>query len=953
MEPLMNYINTQNVKQLLVTNPEAATLVGKLYYVPVGGIEVEGRIKHQKDGSTSPYTVLSFCLEDIKFLPSHLSAQELRDRYASTGLLAEQDQAGRTRVFSTGNAVPPPRDDQRSNSKELEKFKKELEDKASVALQAKIEKYKSDELEIFKRELEAKGNEALQEQVRKHQQNLAELVVKCRGRLWSMVDKSLTTVAAHNGETISGSKPTCNLYLGPKAVTKLLSKSPEIFQEYQDICEKSLIKYQADLKRQYRKHIEDVEFECRDWLKQNVRAGLSITVLDGLRTTIARAKDFQGDIPRVTKDVGDMITSDMLHAEKEEMAKNVEAAAAKDLEENMASYLPEKIQLNVQQLESSVDDGVPESRAQSEMVEEQIFVGVPAALLPLCKTLPAQVAPAPSASATQHTLLSKGSDPATTTSIPGPENPALDSPSMEDVLVSNKPQSHQPAPPDPNGLHPSPAATAPYAQNTCNKLVWSDGATRNFTPISRSNNADGPSRSLRAIYPLSAISTLTNITTEKDRNKAIASMNWTAQVHRFKAAATTRPFTPTLNCNRITNIGDLRAAFDKSSPTDPDSFSDQIIDIPGLGVVGEHIIGKPGQRKTAVEGQGNHGATFTAAACPSGQNSVAGSGNPSQSQTEANGFGGQGTHIPESNASTQNPADALLASSSGQTKTASFSLPLPHSASAAPKKSTDPNIYQDESLYDAPSPSPRPRPGNAASTLAPRNDLAGQPCPPSPRLKAGPDSPPYEPAPAAELLRTRESDSAPAAAPGPHGYHLLKQAQQKLQGADKSQELDKHSKPHKPEPSGAISISSDCDLGDEDHAISISSSGDEQDDEEDDEDDEYQDDRGEGVRREEVLSVRQQEVFMQRFKGQTVTEIMAVLEREEAEKEAEKEKRERPPFTVGRERAGDDGVAPESRQVQGADVKMEGVEMYTSGTQADTTTPTSQAKFSVMGWRWR
>lgn len=99
------------------------------------------------------------------------------------------------------------------------------------------------------------------------------------------------------------------------ASVKMLSKNKTIFEKYKDLCIEALTRYKRDLKRQYHLHLIDIERECRQWLRAQAGQGLRVEVLDGLRKTLEKGREYNGNIPRIEEDVGAKITQESLDQE--------------------------------------------------------------------------------------------------------------------------------------------------------------------------------------------------------------------------------------------------------------------------------------------------------------------------------------------------------------------------------------------------------------------------------------------------------------------------------------------------------------------------------------------------------------------------------------------------------------------------------------------------------------
>jgi hypothetical protein len=121
------------------------------------------------------------------------------------------------------------------------------------------------------------------------------------------------------------------VHLTDKAAVKLLARSPTIFNKYRDLCVDALKKYKKELKEQYQKHLEDIEWECRAWLRRNAGSGLKIEVMEGFRRTIERGTSFDPKIQSIKEDVGGQITMEVLQQEANEIIADFEAQQQKSI----------------------------------------------------------------------------------------------------------------------------------------------------------------------------------------------------------------------------------------------------------------------------------------------------------------------------------------------------------------------------------------------------------------------------------------------------------------------------------------------------------------------------------------------------------------------------------------------------------------------------------------------
>lgn len=851
MPPLNTYIKVEAIKSLFSSKPQLAALLEKFILADAIGVEAEVRIKRFEHGNTSPYTVLGFYLSDRQLLTDAWSVLGSRGESSFAGVRVAREEMGRARAYDTGDAARPPRHDERINSEELA---------------------------TLMRELEIKANEALRQQLADHKMAYFEKINLCSNNFERFLMESFaSSVISEEGGT---KRPA---HLTRKSLAKILGSTPHICKEFQDMCAQRLEDYQADLKSQYRKHIDDVELECRDWLKKIARVGPRMELLDGVENTIAKAKQYEGKIPEITQNLSHTITNEVLESEKKALERRFEEMLSIGLHEGGLAYAPP---VDVQ-FEPPYGEAVPESRVRIDTERTSpigSLVGVPAALLPYYNNPPSQVAAAAltlekpnpsqsSASDLQSTL--SGNDTASQI-----ENSVLHTKSP--VETSNVSRSNN-------------VLNAPHTSSSNQSNEETAGANATFTTTNepcpsstpkKPREIDGATVSVEAINRPAPISTATNIITEKDKSQA-----WYGNMHKDRFQAIHKPLTPSIR-EEVPDVNDMRAAFDRASPIH-NSLRERVIDISGRGATGG-----PDTRVSA------------AALINSGQ-------------TRTIKFEAQVTHVPTPKASTEDAAAAFA--SSNQTA----------HRPAIPHRPTDPNTYVDESLYDPPTPSPRPRP-----TVPVR-----QPSPPGTFVAHRRSSPYAELAAAGELLG-RVSSQRKEPVPDPGAPHFRKGAEKRLSAETRSRYFNND---NDAEPGRAISLSSssgdDDDDDDDGHVISISSS--EEEDEEEGDDGEaalvaasrdFSEDLAARIREtkaEEVMSLREQEVFMNRFKGMSASEIMEILRREEIRKgkriahEVEEDVDVREPAQTG-------WVAK--------DVKLEVVEEHAGAVRGE---------FSVEEWEWR
>jgi hypothetical protein len=63
-----------------------------------------------------------------------------------------------------------------------------------------------------------------------------------------------------------------------------------------------LKKYKQELKEQYQNHLNDIELECRRWLKANAGSGVRLEVMDELQNTLFQARGYDHPIVKGGKE---------------------------------------------------------------------------------------------------------------------------------------------------------------------------------------------------------------------------------------------------------------------------------------------------------------------------------------------------------------------------------------------------------------------------------------------------------------------------------------------------------------------------------------------------------------------------------------------------------------------------------------------------------------------------
>ena len=317
-----------------VRGSAARNLVRDIPLTSVTDAQSEIRTRHLIDGQTHRYTVLTFTLDGSELLATDKADIEPHFKDAAT------------------STTPPPQS--RSSQRNLS------------------EKVSDDKLAAFKRLLEKKANDALERQLKEHNMAHDKRVQKSYQNYEKLVKKSLTFVRTQGTDL---KHEHLNLNVPDKLAAKILANSPGVFAEYQKACVESLKEYRADLKRQYRQHLNDIELECRNCIKANAGSSLKIGALDGLTNTITRATNFVAPLPIIDKSVSNRFTEDMLAMEVEENFAEFRESAAKPVEEEGLGFAREDVEL-----EPLFDDTTePDNGEDISMME------APATSLPMYK----------------------------------------------------------------------------------------------------------------------------------------------------------------------------------------------------------------------------------------------------------------------------------------------------------------------------------------------------------------------------------------------------------------------------------------------------------------------------------------------------------------------------------------------------------------------------------------
>ncbi|CAL3961954.1 unnamed protein product [Diplocarpon coronariae] len=339
MAPLKRFVNVSELQNFLASEPAVSSMIEDIKHEQVNAIEAETWTKSNHDGSTSPYTVLIFCLASHKlerFPPARATLAA-----ASQGK-ARHDEA-KIDIISR---------------------KKDPYNRASV----KVDSYKA--------ELELQAKESLQKQLKANKSEHNEILSRIATNYRNLVMNDYAEIIRANGENI-------NLHLGDKAILKMLSLNPRVFKEYQELCTQNLTEYRTGLEAQYLKHINDIEFGLHEFLKSNTGSIFSDGVADGLNAIISKAKYFEGKIPEIAKGVGDQTTTEALVADREKLVNKFEGWLSKSVEDGGFAHVPEEVQLD-----PIFEEDKPEVRKKTGITEQSTsqtatMVGVPAAILPL------------------------------------------------------------------------------------------------------------------------------------------------------------------------------------------------------------------------------------------------------------------------------------------------------------------------------------------------------------------------------------------------------------------------------------------------------------------------------------------------------------------------------------------------------------------------------------------
>ncbi|KAE9381294.1 hypothetical protein N431DRAFT_457895 [Stipitochalara longipes BDJ] len=174
-----------------------------------------------------------------------------------------------------------------------------------------------------------------------------------------------------------------------RTAAKLISDDPKMFNQYKDLCVKALKKYKQELKEQYRGHLQDIELECKQWLKANAAGGLRVEVLDGLQHTLFKAKawDHTTILARGFKDKIENpsfhMSQDELEEEANEIMADFQEWQQKDVSQGGLGLQPVEFQNNM--FEAAIQEADTEMNVEMQsvldtldgIVAERPFLGTP------------------------------------------------------------------------------------------------------------------------------------------------------------------------------------------------------------------------------------------------------------------------------------------------------------------------------------------------------------------------------------------------------------------------------------------------------------------------------------------------------------------------------------------------------------------------------------------------
>jgi hypothetical protein len=216
-------------------------------------------------------------------------------------------------------------------AKELAKLKKDLETKAVkelANLKAELRNNATGEIQRLRGGTIAKNNNALEHQQAQHNKNYKNRMKENRANFKEFMDKWSVNVKLED-------KSCANLTYS--AAAKLLAQNPKVFNQYKELLVKALKKYKQELKEQYQNHLNDIELECRRWLKANAGSGVRVEVMDGLQNTLFQARGYDHPIVKGGKEKienpGTHMAQEDLEQINQAMVVEFEAHNQKDVSE--------------------------------------------------------------------------------------------------------------------------------------------------------------------------------------------------------------------------------------------------------------------------------------------------------------------------------------------------------------------------------------------------------------------------------------------------------------------------------------------------------------------------------------------------------------------------------------------------------------------------------------------
>ncbi|KAH7363892.1 hypothetical protein BKA65DRAFT_472260 [Rhexocercosporidium sp. MPI-PUGE-AT-0058] len=313
-------------------------------------VECEIRTLHRHNTSLLRHTVITL----------HLNGNEL----LATNSSNDQSVAAQSNLG----------DDVEAEEQELFQVRK-MNPSHGTADQSKMSGATPKELKEFKRTIETKAEERLQERLAKYEKAHKINLNNARNNFRKLLDDSLYAVQMRRDE-IADRKSTVRLPV--RVFAELARHDSRLWKEYEDLCTKSLQDLQADLKRQYRERLDDIESECREWLQTYAGSNLNLGAVDGITSAITRAQEFEGRVPDVSRKNRTMITPEEIEAAKDERNGYFWEQAQKDIQDGGMAFRREHTQL-----EPLFDEDRETVASWSSSM-----VTVPAASLPMHEVIP-------------------------------------------------------------------------------------------------------------------------------------------------------------------------------------------------------------------------------------------------------------------------------------------------------------------------------------------------------------------------------------------------------------------------------------------------------------------------------------------------------------------------------------------------------------------------------------